>query len=531
MTAASEPEIQASAGAIEAEQSVLGALLLDPETAGGQVDAEGLTAADFHERDHGPIYAAITRLRERGDPVDPVTVYTELSGRGEPAALPFLVALSECVPSARHAGHYAGVVRRAAWRRRIETQARALQRAVASPGIDDAQLAQLVGDLSAHLEAGARTAAPSFRALPLADLSRLRIEAPSYLWQGYVPRGHVTVVSGHGGVGKSLLALMLGVMVASGRPLFNVPTTRARVAFFSGEDPAELLLHRLLWVCGALGVDPEELDGWLHMIDATEGDPALFREVQAGGQRIGTPTATYADLSRYVERHAVELLMIDNMSDTFDAPEIERAKVRAFMRSLPTLRRERRLSVVLLAHVDKGTARGDRNGSEAYSGSTAVHNSARSRLYLSRDKEGALRLEHQKCNVGPLLPPLLLHWPEDGVPELEPQVGGHLAALARSNELRALLRLIHEFSERGEWISTAITSAASASRLLAGEPAYPKNRRPAEIQALLRDAERDGLIERIEYRNADRKARERWGLTGAGLVAIRGSAPDAPGPR
>lgn len=368
-------------------------------------------------------------------------------------------------------------------------------------------------------------AAP-FERVPVADLLDTVPPAPLYWWQGLVPAGHVTLLGAHGGTGKSMLGLMLACAMAAGLPLFGLATRRAVVAYFSAEDPASVVRHRLHLICRAMGLDPAELEPRLHVLDATGGDPALFREVSAAGMRQGILTPTAQALAEYMEAQDVDVLIVDNASDTYDASEIDRARVRAFMRNLSNLAQPDR-AVLLLAHVDKGTSRGDRSGTEGYSGSTAWHNSARSRLYLSRDKDGALLLEHQKHNLGPLCAPMRLLWPAGGIPTLAAPVEGFVQHIADGTDTKSLLKLLHEFHSRGEFVAASQYSPANASRILASERGYPK-RRPAEVFGLLRDAERRGLIDRETYRTADRKERDRWTLTAQGMGFIGASAPTAP---
>jgi hypothetical protein len=361
--------------------------------------------------------------------------------------------------------------------------------------------------------------APPFALVPIDDLAHTEPAAPLYWWDGYIPAGQVTLLSAHGGVGKSLVSLMLAVCVALGLPLFGVPTRRGRVLYFSGEDGPELMRHRLALVCRHLQVSPAALAGWLQILDATSGDPVLFHEVAARGQRMGCTTPTYAALVEFFDRGGCDLLIVDNASDTFDAPEIQRAMVRGFMRSLVRIAQSRDGAVLLLAHVDKLTARGNASGSESYSGSTAFHNSARSRIALTRTADGGLRLEHQKHNLGRLREPLELAWPEHGLPgELAP-MGPLSRKLLEQADTRALLVLLHEFAGRGESVSTAAESRTNAARMLGGQKGYPK-RKPVEVFNLLRDAERADLVTREAWRGPDRKPRERWALTAAGLEFI-----------
>ena len=163
------------------------------------------------------------------------------------------------------------------------------------------------------------------------------------------------------------------------------------------------------------------------------------------------------------------------------------------MRSLARIARECDAGVLLLAHVDKGTSRGDRGpNSEGYSGSTAWNNSARSRLFMSRDKDGSLLLEHQKHNLGRLREPLRLVWPEGGIPQADKPFGPVVQGIADRGHAKALLRLIAEFTARGEFITTATTSLRRL-RALRQLPMSPH--RPHQPQALrrLRRLRRQGV--------------------------------------
>jgi len=384
---------------------------------------------------------------------------------------------------------------------------------------DVSDLAQREGmDALVELLAEAKKPAPvsKLNVVAFDDLAHTEPEGPRYVWHGLVPAGFVTLLGAHGGTGKSTVALMLGVCVALGRPLFGIHTEPGNVAFFSGEDGAQLLRHRLHTVCKCMGVDIRELKDRLHIIDATD-DPVLFAEVTTAGRREGVTTATFTDLSKLVREHDIRLLVIDNASDTFDASEIDRARVRGFMRALSSLARENDAGVLLLAHVDKGTSRGDRlQNTEAYSGSTAWHNSARSRLFMSRDKDGALTLEHQKNNLGPRRDPIGLVWPAGGIPQTDEALSPMVQGIADRNHEKALIRLIAEYTERGEFITTATTSRTHAAKLLRHEPTFPHRMKDGEVFDLLRRAERAGYLERVQFKGADRKDRERWQVTASG---------------
>jgi putative DNA primase/helicase len=387
------------------------------------------------------------------------------------------------------------------------------------PNFDANDLAQRDGAdvLVVLLSSANNPAAPPlpFTVVSFADLMTADPAAPAFVWEGLIPAGHVTLLAAHGGTGKSMIALMLAVSMALGLPLFGIPTRRGNAVFYSGEDGAAMLRYRLQLICRGMGVSVDDLSGRLFILDATDDDPTLFAEVTTAGRREGVTTGAYAGLREFIAANDVSLVVVDNASDAFDASEIDRARVRGFMRALARIARERDAAVLLLAHVDKGTSRGERDDSEGYSGSTAWHNSARSRLFMSRNKEGALLLKHQKCNVGKLRDPLRLVWLEGGIPQADESFGPVVQGIADRGQTKALLKLIAEFTSRDEFVSTATTSRSHAAKLLRDEPSYPKLK-DGEVLALLRQSERVGQIERIAYKGADRKPRERWDVTASG---------------
>ena len=97
---------------IEAEQSVLGGLMLDNES-WLQV-AERITQGDFYRRDHNEIYRAIEALADSGKPYDVVTL-AEWLERNElletVGGLQYLAELTENTPSAANIAAYADIVR------------------------------------------------------------------------------------------------------------------------------------------------------------------------------------------------------------------------------------------------------------------------------------------------------------------------------------------------------------------------------------------------------------------------------------
>ena len=105
---------------IEAEQSTLGSLIIDPE-AYIRV-AEFLKADDFYREAHRSIYTAISELNERHEPADLITLCDELERRGilsEVGGPSYVTTLVNLVPTSVHVEHYGHIIERTATMRRL----------------------------------------------------------------------------------------------------------------------------------------------------------------------------------------------------------------------------------------------------------------------------------------------------------------------------------------------------------------------------------------------------------------------------
>jgi replicative DNA helicase len=96
---------------LEAEESVLGAMMISPGAIGAV--SEILDAGDFYRESHAKVYRASLALYAKGEPVDAITLTDELEERGELEAVGGRVRLHELaalVPASANAAHYARIV-------------------------------------------------------------------------------------------------------------------------------------------------------------------------------------------------------------------------------------------------------------------------------------------------------------------------------------------------------------------------------------------------------------------------------------
>jgi replicative DNA helicase len=118
---------------LEAEQSVLGAILLSYKSLYPLVIEEGLRPEDFYRERHATIYEAMVALYNEGEPVDVLTVSDRLRQLGQLDDVGGQAAVDEltgAVPAAGHARRYAQIVRENALLRRLLATSYEIQESV-----------------------------------------------------------------------------------------------------------------------------------------------------------------------------------------------------------------------------------------------------------------------------------------------------------------------------------------------------------------------------------------------------------------
>src|SRR5688572_4665051 len=153
--------------------------------------------------------------------------------------------------------------------------------------------------------------------LKLVDLSGLRtavIEGPKFVIEPLIPCGVLTLFGGHGGSGKSMLALAWAALVACGQGWAGLQSSGTRRCLFvSLEDPGETVRYRLRGVAEAYGLDFEAIERNLRVVDGADMDAALVSEVSEFGTRKLRPTARLHEVAELAR--GAGFIVIDNASD------------------------------------------------------------------------------------------------------------------------------------------------------------------------------------------------------------------------
>jgi AAA domain/Bifunctional DNA primase/polymerase, N-terminal len=313
---------------------------------------------------------------------------------------------------------------------------------------------------------------------------------------GMVPDGEVTLLTGAGGVGKTLLAQQAGTAVSMGLPFLGRVTEQCKVMLFLCEDSEDELQLRQRDICLHMGVDLAELSPVLRIASRKFMDNLLA--VWTSNSGAMKRTKVWEALRDDCIAFGAKLTIVDTIADTFGGNEIDRSHVRQFVQAcLGKLAQETGGAVLALGHPSKA---GQAVGGDGTSGSTAWHASVRSRLYLThaaKDKTGPMRrLENMKANYGAGGDVFMLKWhrgafdcvstkqtaPDDvvaGVDEAGEPIESVASAIPSTGSVidDALLLAVREAADEGVQLTNAVNSPFYPPKVLRRRsdvlPLYP----------------------------------------------------------
>ena len=210
-----------------------------------------------------------------------------------------------------------------------------------------------------------------------------------------IPARNVTLLSGDGGVGKSLMALQIGAAAALGIETLGLVPRAGRVFYLGAEDEADEFQRRLAQIVAGHGRTLADLAGTFRLSPMAGEDATLALPDRGKNMQ---PTAIMESLVEQVTAYRPDLLILDTSADLFGGDEINRVQVRQFVGMLRKIAISIDCAILLLSHPSLS---GLQSGS-GLSGSTAWNNSVRSRLYLTAvaDDDDARVLTTVKSNYG-----------------------------------------------------------------------------------------------------------------------------------
>lgn len=261
-----------------------------------------------------------------------------------------------------------------------------------------------------------------------------------------IPHGTVSLLSGDGGLGKSLLMQQLMTAAATGRNWLGLKTRKCKAFGLFCEDDNNELWRRQIAICDSMSLSLEACFN-MQWLSGDGIDPVLM---EFGDSDAGKTTPMFDALMAYLESWEVELVIIDTAADTFAGNEISRIQVRNFInRALRVMAARLGATVILTSHPSRA---GMLDGT-GLSGSTAWNNSVRSRVYLTRpdgERNSNVRLlQMKKSNYGSMEHEVRIIWQDGVFQPVETTIGQN----AEDRDLRdeaAYLFSLEKLLERGQ---------------------------------------------------------------------------------
>lgn len=350
---------------IEAEEAVLGSLLIDPDAM--LHIASFLNAKDFFQKRHQWIYEAIASLHDRKEPTDLVTLTDELSRRNQLEDIGgpiFLTDLINATPTSIHVEYYARIIERTAVLRRLIDGATK----IAKLAYDDTENVKEIIDRAESIIFGVSEQRTDKDLAPIRDALDTYYDRVEYLSQhqgeivgiptnlrdldkllGGMQRSDLLILAGRPGMGKTSLALSIALQAAR--------KWDKRIAVFSLEMSDEQLVQRLL--SGETGIDSQRLrlghiqeHEWSVLVQATTllANTSIFLD--------DTPAISVMDLRTKARRleaeHGLDLIIVDYLQLMRGTRSENRQQEISFIsRSLKELARELRVPVLALSQLSR----------------------------------------------------------------------------------------------------------------------------------------------------------------------------------
>lgn len=339
-----------------ASRSVLGAIFLS----GGKVlDWLDMNPADYRQPVHEQIHRACQSLKDKGAPVDPITVVDLLKKQGvtlDPALPHALIAET---PSAASADYHARLVASGAAQRRIRSAAAKMNQLVDQNADPEAILEEAHDELSRIKPSGRADPVKFFGETLTATLDELE-EQPTYLptpWPslndmiGGLRPGAMYIVGARPGVGKSVVALQLATAMAE----------HGSVAFISLEMRAADLHKRAMSNYARVPMDRLEKhsltdEDWTRISNVSVKLDSLPIAV------LDRSSATIGEIKRYItathRRKPLAGVVLDYLQLMDPPPGDRRPRheyVAAMSRQMKVLAMELNVPVIVLSQLNRGS--------------------------------------------------------------------------------------------------------------------------------------------------------------------------------
>jgi RecA-family ATPase len=233
-----------------------------------------------------------------------------------------------------------------------------------------------------------RDAPPPPEPLVYVNISKwIGVPVPKREWAALnrIPARNVTVLSGTGGIGKTIIAMMLAAAIVLARDWFGVMPEFGPVIFWSGEEPEDEMHRRFADIIAHLNVIYQDLiKGGLHLIDKA-GKDAMLAVPDRNGRMQATPL--FDQLLAEAKRIKPKLVILDNRNKVYGGNINDPTQVSEFLTLLHGFAIEADTAVLLILHPSvAGIAVNNDSPQKGLAGAMNWHDLPRGRMYFEKIK-------------------------------------------------------------------------------------------------------------------------------------------------
>jgi hypothetical protein len=293
-------------------------------------------------------------------------------------------------------------------------------------------------------------------------------EPPERRWaiRGWLGFGHVTLLVGLGGIGKTLLAQQMASCLALGKPFVGDVTEPLKCLMWACEDDHDELWRRQVALAKWCDAGLEAFAENLVIVPRHGLDNALVSVEY--GKLLFSPLI--GELEQQAKDLKCDVVILDNVAQLYGAGENNRHEVTAFLNALSGALSGR--AVLALAHPSRSS------GSE-FSGSGAWENVVRTRLFLgatlpgdkpdpdAEPQDNVRYLARRKANYSPRDWRRMTYADGALTPDEPAELGGIVATIRASNAERAVLTGLAKLTAMGIPTSDGTRSGQYLPKLLA----------------------------------------------------------------
>lgn len=353
---------------MEAEQAVLGAILLDSEALGTVMERIG--SEDFYRVSHQHIFEAIVSLSEVNEPVDLITLTARLQDRKqleEIGGVSYLTQLANAVPTAANVDYYSQIVEEKAMLRRL---IRAATQIVSNGYASSEDVGEMINEAEQRiLEISQRRTGNGF--ISIRDVLMEVFDRVEFLYNhkggttgipsGFpdldrmtsgFQRNDLIIVAARPSVGKTAFALNIAQNVGV--------HTKETVAIFSLEMSAAQLVQRI--ICAEANVDAGRMrTGFLEGDDWEKLTMAIGTLSEANIYIDDSPTITVSEIRakcrRLKKEKGLGMVLVDYLQlihGRGKPGDNRQQEVSEISRTLKAIARELEIPVIALSQLSRG---------------------------------------------------------------------------------------------------------------------------------------------------------------------------------